>query len=422
MPNNDNYANLLLQAKQAEQAGNNEQAVQLYIQFINLPNTTSNESMVLKEKEEAVMRCGKLLRHDDQLLAQLIRTLEPAFLQFPRAKTAKIIKDLLDLFNGGSAAAQIKCDLLKELIEWCERDRRFYLKQNLQVKLASVLVQCNQYPQALELLSVLSRELRKLDDKLSLVEVHLLEAKILFHLKAMAKAKASLTAARTNANAVYCPPEVMADLDLVAGWLHAEDGDYTTAASYFIESMDGFTLANGDGGASLRMLMLCKVVSGQPLQVVLDLKSAQPHLKLAAPWVEAMKAIAEAVASKSLQRFDVALNQHAATLQTDSIVLQHLRNLYDTLLEKNLLHLCRPYSQISIQSLAEQCLLPADRVELKLCQMILDERLSAIIDDGFLVMLTKKSEEDPLYTAAIFAIRNLDGVVDALWKKARSVQ
>jgi 26S proteasome regulatory subunit N6 len=412
----DSDGSLLKQAQQAEAAGNKDAALQLYIQFINSDATST---LHLKEKEEVVFKCGQMVSHDDQMLSQLIRSLEPAFLQFPRAKTAKIIKDLLDLFSVDGA--HIQSALLKELIEWAQKDRRFYLKQSLQTKLASVLAGHGQFQPALEILSALSKELRKLDDKVSLVDVHLLEAKILFQLKAMAKAKAAMTAARTNANAVYCQPQVIADLDLVAGWLHAEDGDYQTASSYFIESLDGFTLAGKDGSASLRMLLLCKVVTGLPLQPILDLKSAKPHLEKLQPWVDAFKAVAEAVSSKSLHQFDDALRSHSATLSTDPIVLAHLHNLYDSLLEKNLLQICRPYSHVPIAALAQECRLPPAQIELKICQMILDERLSAVIDDGFVVM-TKKSVEDPVYTAAITAIRNLDGVVDALWKRARSVQ
>ena len=46
----------------------------------------------------------------------------------------------------------------------------------------------------------------RLDDKLLLVEIHLIETKTHFAVEHMPKAKAALTACKTNANAIHCPP------------------------------------------------------------------------------------------------------------------------------------------------------------------------------------------------------------------------
>ncbi len=80
-------------------------------------------------------------------------------------------------------------------------------------------------------------EVRKADDKLLLVELYLLESKINYHIKNYAKAKASLTASRANANNVYCQPSILAEIDLMSGILYAHDQDYKTAYSYFYEAL-----------------------------------------------------------------------------------------------------------------------------------------------------------------------------------------
>jgi 26S proteasome regulatory subunit N6 len=49
-------------------------------------------------------------------------------------------------------------------------------------------------------------DVRKADDKHLLLEIYLIESKLNFGKENYSKAKASLTAARACANAIYCPP------------------------------------------------------------------------------------------------------------------------------------------------------------------------------------------------------------------------
>jgi 26S proteasome regulatory subunit N6 len=130
-------------------------------------------------------------------------------------------------------------------------------------------LETQQYKPALALIDTLLTELKRLDDKMILTEVHLLESRVYRGIGNMAKAKvrhlclsrslsqiinlfhplrqAALTSSRTAANSIYCPPILQASLDLQSGILHAEDKDYTTAYSYFFEAFENLSAQGVDG-------------------------------------------------------------------------------------------------------------------------------------------------------------------------------
>lgn len=120
------------------------------------------------------------------------------------------------------------------------------------------------FQDALSLISVLLTELKRLDDKMAMLEVQLLESRVYFAIKNIAKSKAALTAARTVANSVYCPPLFQAGLDLQSAFLHTEEKDFKTAYSYFFEALDAFSSQDDPRSLStLKYMLLCKIMLNQ---------------------------------------------------------------------------------------------------------------------------------------------------------------
>ena len=143
------------------------------------------------------------------------------------------------------------------------RREKNFLRQRVEAKLAQVLYERHEYQPALKLIDALLLELKKLDDKQLLVELHLVESKLHHALRAVPKAKAALTASRTCANAIYVAPALQATIDTMSGILHCEERDYNTAHSYFLEAFEQLDTTLDDRERAmpcLKYMMLCRIL------------------------------------------------------------------------------------------------------------------------------------------------------------------
>lgn len=108
-----------------------------------------------------------------------------------KAKTAKLIRTMLDFFSDIPDSRQTQIDATKENAEWAKQEKRIFLKQALETRLVGLYIDSQAYRDALALINSLLKELKKLDDKMILTEVHLLESKVHHALSNMPKSKVS---------------------------------------------------------------------------------------------------------------------------------------------------------------------------------------------------------------------------------------
>lgn len=378
-----------------------------------------------RAKEGAIAALATLLVKNDRAseVVKLSKEIRPFFANIAKAKTAKIVRGLLDAVAREGGDTNVQLDLCTDTIVWCRTERRTFLRQRIQGRLASLYLSDKRYSDALEVVNALLREVKRLDDKAHLLEIQLVESRIHHALRNIPKARAALTSARTTANSIYVPLGLQAEIDMQAGIIAAEEKDYKTAYSYFYEGFEGFqSLEDPRAIANLKYMLLCKIMSGNADDVA-NIINGHIALKYSGPEVTAMKAVAKAHSDRSLETFEGTLKKYKTQLSDDPIVHAHLNVLYDTLKEQNLLRIIEPFSRVEISHVAKLINLDMDDVESKLSQMILDKKLNGILDQGAGCLVV--FDDIPLsktYQTSLDTLVNMGNVVDSLFDKASTLR
>uniref|UniRef100_A0A3Q2QSL7 Proteasome 26S subunit, non-ATPase 11 n=1 Tax=Fundulus heteroclitus TaxID=8078 RepID=A0A3Q2QSL7_FUNHE len=374
-----------------------------------------SDEEAVRVKEQSILELGGLLAKTGQAaeLGGLLKYVRPFLNSISKAKAARLVRSLLDLFLDMEAATGQEVELCLECIEWAKAEKRTFLRQALEARLISLYFDTKCYQEALQLGSQLLQELKKMDDKALLVEVQLLESKTYHALSNLPKARAALTSARTTANAIYCPPKLQAALDMQSGIIHAaEEKDWKTAYSYFYEAFEGYNSIDSPRAiTALKYMLLCKIMlNASGSDDVQALVSGKLALRYAGRQTDSLKCVAQASKNRSLADFEQALSEYKAELRDDPIISTHLTKLYDNLLEQNLIRVIEPFSRVQ------------GDVERKLSQMILDQKFHGILDQGEGVLIVfDEPVVDKTYEAALETIQNMSKVVDSLYNKAKKL-
>ena len=414
-----------LETAQAYVAAKNFEAAFNILHTLVSKEFKQNDEESLRVKEQAILDLGSLLKQTKKAkeLGELIVYTRPFLAMVSKAKAAKLVRNLVDMFLDLEAGTGEEIRLCTENIEWAKNENRTFLRQALEARLIGLYHENGKFTEAISLGAQLLKELKKLDDKQLLVEVQLLESKTYHSLSNLSKARAALTSARTTANGIYCPPKLQASLDMQSGILHAADEkDFKTAFSYFYEAFEGYdSIDSPKAVVALKYMLLSKIMLNAA-EDINSLITGKLALKYGGRDIESMKAIANASQKRSLAEFQKTLELFKQELIEDLFVRSHLDALYDNLLEQNLTRIIEPFSKVQIDHVAHLIKLPKDTVEIKLSQMILDKKLSGILDQGTgALILFQAKPTDKVYENSLSIIHSIGKVVDSLYTKVKKL-
>lgn len=380
------------------------------------------DETALRIKEAAIYKLARLLTQGKQFadVMNLLKDNNAFFGSIPKARTAKIVRSIIDIVATVPDSLDVQIRLCQDVITWCKSEKRTFLRQRIEAKLAALLLQKKEVNVALVLLDGLLYELKKLDDKQMLTEVHLTESRVYLALENLPKAKAAMTSSRSAATAIYVTPLLQAELDEMAGLLQCEDDDYTTAYSYFQESFEAYDSC-GDSRALriISYMALAKILGGSPGDVS-GLLNGKQGLKYAGPELQALLEVAKAAKARSLEHFQQVVTANAMYLHSDDLIARRLDVLYNTMLESNLIKIISPFSCVEISHVAFLIKLSEAEVERKLAHMILDRKFSGILDQGKgHLIVYESSSEDASFKSGLEIVENMGHVVAALAERGK---
>ena len=465
----DDFGNL---AELMDDASTKPAADQIPLLQQILADTEHYSSKAMTLKERAIYDLTKAFCKTQQYKA-VVRLLQDThfFSQVTKAKCARVVRAVLDMvcLEAPNELA-MQAEICQNIIDCCRTEKRTFLRQRVEAKLASIWVDEKDFGAALIIVDNLLPELKKLDDKQLLVEIHLLESKVHFGLRNTPKSKAALTASRTCANSIYVSPSLQATIDNMSGVLHCEEGDYDTAHSYFLEAFEQLDQLNDTERAvpCLKYMMLCRILDSLDKALNLSAKggvgkflilllfidqlsyssnginkyfisltkitgaksskadvdisgmiSSRQGIKYAGQDIDAMSAIAAAASSRSLKEFEEVLVKYHDELQADLLIKHHLHILQEQLLESNLIRIIEPYSCVEISHIAKLMEMEIPSVEKKISQMILDGKFQGILDQGKgHLIVYEDSEKDMAMEKGLEVIANMDNIVSSLFERS----
>ncbi|KII71534.1 26S proteasome non-ATPase regulatory subunit 11 [Thelohanellus kitauei] len=383
------------------------------------PNNASD--MEIQEKALIRLATHYCKTMEDDKLEEFLPVVKQFLFCANKTRTTRLIRVMLELFVESNVNRHKAIELCRECVDWARNDKKTFLCQIFEIKLAYFLYELQNLSEAAELGERLCSDLKRMSYKDELIEILIIMCHISFTMGNFQKCRAFLTSIRTTANTTHLSPKIQAQIDLLTGSIHCKEGDYVTAYSYFYEAFELFdNIENRTACKALKYMSLCKIMIGRPDDVPVVL-SGKLSLKYRSRGLDAMKAVAQIFKEKNLDGMKQLLKEYPDELAQDPVVKFHLKNLHDTLFENNLLMVIEPYSVVEIERIVFLVKMDMADVINRIARMILDGKLHATLDQGFGTLEVFTAQvDDGFYRKCTESVQKLANIVETL-KKRRSI-
>ncbi|KYN95636.1 26S proteasome regulatory subunit RPN6 [Plasmodium gaboni] len=171
----------------------------------------------------------------------------------------------------------------------------------------------------------------------------------------------------------------------------------------------------------LKYMLLCKVLEENNRKEINNILCENnklnyvPHKE-----IQILLDISKSYENRSLDIFEKIIKNSLFLINIDKVIYNYLKELYELLLEKNILKIIEAYSCIDLNYIGEKLNLDINKIISKLSEMILDKKLNGTLDQNVgILILYDDMPETKMYQNVLDIINNLTESVDILYEKAQ---
>uniref|UniRef100_A0AAF5HYB2 PCI domain-containing protein n=2 Tax=Strongyloides stercoralis TaxID=6248 RepID=A0AAF5HYB2_STRER len=358
----------------------------------------NNEQLFNELELQLLNLCKNVVTPNDfSKLGEILHELKPVLRILSSKRLEKFLTKIADVVSSSKGDYLKRAKVLQTLIIVVFDINRHYLGYSLLLK---YLKHCNNnkmYRNVVRSAKRIIHTLKIMSVNDILIEIYLEESIAYYCLKNYMKAKAALMNGKTLSNVSNLDPTIQSKLDMHSGAIFLIEKEYHTAFSYFYEALESYDNNNKKKEAiqAIQYLCLTKLIMNKPDEVK-NFISSKFGIKYYGEELYCMEQMANAVEKKCVKLFDTVVKNYP-TLQEDAVIRSFLKNLYNFMFDQDILRVIKPYSFVEIDFIASKIGLTPNKIEQRLCTMIIDGQINGKINHdtrSLEIVFTTEYEKD----------------------------
>lgn len=171
----------------------------------------------------------------------------------------------------------------------------------------------------------------------------------------------------------------------------------------------------------LKYLILCKILDENNRKDINTVIADNNKLSfIQNKEIQILLEISKCYEDRTLDVFETIIQRNLFIINIDKVIYNYLKELYELLLEKNILKIIEAYSCIDLIYISKKLNLDVTKIIAKLSEMILDKKLNGTLDQNAGVLILYEDMPETVNQKNILEIiDNLTESVDILYQKAQ---
>lgn len=138
--NNNNAMDIVEEIDEIQQTleriDNSNGSTEKIADYVALLKNARSDEAAIKIKEQCIYRLAKIYTENKQFdeVANTLKGNGDFFGSIPKARTAKIVRNMLNIVATVPDSLSIQIELCENVISWCKTEKRTFLRQRIEAK------------------------------------------------------------------------------------------------------------------------------------------------------------------------------------------------------------------------------------------------------------------------------------------------